>query len=303
MKRFISKSKIKFPRYKMIYRFLFGFLFLIFFIDFIISKSLSEDLVRIMESNIWGNQNMNKDFFIKNSFGFKKNDSTNVNSNDNNLKDIFIEVDKLEDPLIYIYNTFQTDKYKNNYYSSYSVNPVVTQASLMMQEYFKNNKINSIVEKNSVVKVLKDNGLLYTNSYKGSRMLMEEAKKNNPTLKYFLDIQVSDNIYEVTTVEMDGKAFAKVLFIVGTDNVNYAGNQKFAQDLHDLLEEKYAGISMGVSLRGGSGYQGIYNQDFNENTLLIQIGGSFNTIDEVNRTLKILTEVITEYVRREMDES
>ena len=44
------------------------------------------------------------------------------------------------------------------------------------------------------------------------------------------------------------------------------------------------------------GYQGIYNQDFSDKVMLIQVGGKENTIDEVNRTLEILAEVLSEYM-------
>ena len=46
----------------------------------------------------------------------------------------------------------------------------------------------------------------------------------------------------------------------------------------------------------GVGVNGIYNQDFNKNIILIEVGGQYNYIEEVNNTLKIISQVIYEYL-------
>ena len=55
-------------------------------------------------------------------------------------------------------------------------------------------------------------------------------------------------------------------------------------------------------MRGGNGYHGIYNQDFSSKALRIFIGGKDNTIDEVNRTLKVFASVLNDYIREENNE-
>ena len=127
------------------------------------------------------------------------------------------------------------------------------------------------------------------------------GSKNYPDLEMFFDLQVSDYEREATTVEIDGENYAKILFVVGTDNGTYLENQEFATELNGILESINPALSRGVSLRGGVGYQGIYNQDFSSKVLLIQVGGINNTIDEVNRSMKILAEVIATY-KEENDE-
>ena len=41
------------------------------------------------------------------------------------------------------------------------------------------------------------------------------------------------------------------------------------------------------------------HQDFNKNTILIEVGGQYNYIEEVNNTLKIMAKVIYEYLENE----
>lgn len=254
-----------------------------------------EKIVKSIVDNSYGNifyvnDNKENNLLYKNIYGFPFNNDTKVNSNIDN------------EPLIYLYNTFQTDKYVNTYYSSYSINPVITQASLILQENLKKLNINSIVETESVAKILKENNIDYTLSYKGSRILMEKAKNNNKSLEYFLDIDLSEDKRNVTTYESDKGDFAKVLFIVGTDYDSFEENKRFASILNEKLESINKNISRGVSLRGGTGFHGVYNQDFSTNALRIFIGGKENTIDEVNRTLKIFAKVLADYIMEEADE-
>lgn len=298
MKRFVSRKVIKIERYKLLWVCLVGFLVLLFSINFltniVVKKIASEKIQNFFTVNTFGEALRGSDnLWYKSIWGWdlKKEEPVFNNTNLNSL---------IDNPIVYIYNTFQTDKYKNNYYNSYNINPVITQASLILQELLKKEGINSLVEESSVAKVLSDNEIPYTNSYKGSRILMEKAKSNNNSLKYFLDMQLSDYEKSVTTVDIDGVSYAKILFVVGTDNFNYGENQVFANKLNEILERENKLLTRGVSLRGGSGYQGVYNQDYSSRVLLIQVGGKENTIDEVNRTLMVLAKVIKEYVREDI---
>ena len=47
----------------------------------------------------------------------------------------------------------------------------------------------------------------------------------------------------------------------------------------------------------GKGVNGKYNQDFDPNTILIEVGGQYNTIDEVNRSLKVFSRVLWTYLK------
>ena len=290
MKRFITRKKIKVPRYKILYFLIFSIITFMIIINVgvnIFLNSIDKDkLSNSIYSNSFGNIfKSNNNLFYENVFGLPFND-TKVNG-------------EVEEPIIYLYNTFQTDKYVNPYYSSYSINPVVTQGNLILQEYLKKLNINSLVEKESVAKTLKDNNIEYTLSYKGSRILMEKAKNNNQSLEYFFDIGISEDKRDVTTYVSDKGSFAKILFIVGTDYETYEENKRFASILNDKLVSINKNISRGISMRGGNGYHGVYNQDFSTKALRIFIGGKENTIDEVNRSLKIFASILADYIKEE----
>ena len=43
------------------------------------------------------------------------------------------------------------------------------------------------------------------------------------------------------------------------------------------------------------------NEDFNKNVFLIEIGGLYNYIDEVDNTLKVLAKYLKEYINHEKE--
>ncbi len=301
MKRFIARRKIKIPKYKIIgFKILIFMMVLVFinvFINIYIDLFLTYDMFKVVRLNAFGNiidkYNFNKNLLYKNSYGFNIYLDKIVSNNNSNITDLVINAE----PIIYIYNTFQTDKYTNNYYNSYNIEPVITQANLILQEYLKKEGIGSLVELESVAKVLKDNNISYSLSYQGSRILLSKAKQENSSLKYFIDIQLSDKDYNDTTCKINNEAYARILWVVGTDNVNYLENNKLMEEIDNEIKSLNNCISRGVSKWGGAGYHGIYNQDFDGRVMLLQVGGRKNTIDEVNRTLKVVAKALANYIK------
>lgn len=87
------------------------------------------------------------------------------------------------------------------------------------------------------------------------------------------------------------------MFVVGLDHKNYEPNLNLANELNNIIEEKYPGISRGISKKTGKGVNGIYNQDISSNSMLIEVGGVDNTIEEVNNTMDVLAEIISNYIK------
>lgn len=306
VRQFITRKRIKIPRYKLYYlAFVFCVIIIFLFnvvLTFVLDGENGEEFSNVLVGNSYGNvveyhfSGIDNSYLFQNSFGIKKHLEDSVIQIDGTLEEIVIQDLK---EVVYIYNTFQTDKYKSNYFNSYSIASYVTQASFMLGEYLKDYGIGSVVEEESVVEISKSENIPYTNSYAASRILLERSVEVTPSLTYYFDLQLSDYDYEETTVIIDGVSYAKILFVVGTDNGKYVENRAFAVKLEEILTGISKELSRGVSLRGGVGYQGVYNQDYSDHALLIQVGGVHNTIDEVNRSLKVLANVIATYIKEE----
>lgn len=202
-------------------------------------------------------------------------------------------------PTVYIYNTHQTESYLYDKVNNYNLDYNVMFASYILKEYLNDYNILSFVESASIKKVLNENNLIYKDSYKASRILLEESIINYPTLKYFIDLHRDSSVYEKTTCVIDNKSYAKILFVLGLENKNYLENEKMINYLNERLIKVNSCLSRGITKKSGVGVDGVYNQDFNSNAILIELGGQYNTITEVNNTLKIFAKVLAEYILEE----
>ena len=204
---------------------------------------------------------------------------------------------EIANPLVYLYNTHQSEEYASNHLESYNVKPTVMMTSYILREKLNNNGIPTIVEENDVTEFLRTNNWSYASSYKVTKLLMEDAKSKNEGLKYFIDLHRDSVKKSISTTTIDDKNYAKILFIVGLENENYKSNLNLTEQLNDLFNKKYPSLSRGIYKKQGPGVNGIYNQDFSPDTILIEVGGEENTIDEVYNTCEAISDVLTEYIK------
>ena len=205
-----------------------------------------------------------------------------------NLKKVSTNDDEIKEPIIYLYNTHDTEKY---------IDYNVHDAAYYLNNKLNDNNIYSIMEDKSMKVFLDENNLKYYGSYKASRSYLTDAFNNNPSLKYFIDIHRDSAKIDKTLITKDNKKYARVLFIVGLDNPTNEKNLTNSKKLNEIINNKVPGISRGVITKQGKGVNGVYNQDFSENVFLIEIGGVDNTKEEVINTLNIVYESLIEYIR------
>ena len=203
---------------------------------------------------------------------------------------------KSNEPLIYIYNTHDEEAYYNSYLNPYNIVPDVKLASYYFQERLKDLGIESVVEKRKIKDVLEENGWNYRYSYNASRVYLEEVAKNNPSIKYFIDLHRDSVSKDKTTTTINGKSYARVMFLVGLEHENYQKNLDLATRLNELISQFDSTLSRGIYQKEGPGVNGIYNQDFNSNTILIEVGGQYNTIEEVANTIEVIARVLKDYL-------
>ena len=152
------------------------------------------------------------------------------------------------------------------------------------------------MEETDITELLNINNWKYSYSYKASRMLVEDALAKNDSLKYIIDIHRDSVPKNTTTLTLNNKSYAKILFVVGIEHENYEQNIAIAQKLSDIVNSKCDSLSKGILKKGGKGNNGIYNQDLSSNALLIEVGGPENTIDEVTNTLTVIANSLYDLV-------
>lgn len=130
-------------------------------------------------------------------------------------------------------------------------------------------------------------------SYKYSKKTVMDAMADNKDLTFFFDIHRNSLRKKQTTITIDGQAYAQVMFIIGQENPNWRKNEAFANKIQDKLEEQYPGISHGIWGKTTANGNGEYNQSLSPGSVLIEIGGVDNTLEESYRTVDALAKVIT----------
>jgi len=206
-----------------------------------------------------------------------------------------------QDPLVYIYQThnkesFATESKTNEPSEAFHENKNISLVGERLSESLKKKNINSIHDKTNIMGILKERGLSFTKSYEVSRNVINTALEKNKSIKMVFDIHRGAEKRSDTTINLNGKDYPTVAFIVSRSSSNFEENFKNAELLHNKLELKYPGLSKGVIVKNNPN-QNTYNQDLLDNSVLLEIGGFENTLEEEYRTADILAEIISDILR------
>ena len=202
----------------------------------------------------------------------------------------------VNNPLVYIYNSHQLENYNNKNLEIYGITPNVLMASYLLKEKLNEKGISTIVEDTNMTEFLELNNWDYSNSYKASRIFMLDKKNTYNSLKYYIDIHRDSVNKNLSTVNINGKDYARILFVVGLEHDNYQKNLDLANEINGLFNKYYSGLSRGVLKKEGANVNGIYNQDVSDYVMLIEVGGVDNNIDEVMNTINAISDVLVKYI-------
>jgi len=139
-------------------------------------------------------------------------------------------------------------------------------------------------------------GYNWNYSYKYSLQTVQEAFAQHGDIAFLFDIHRDAAPRDVTTATIGGVDYAKVYFIVGKKNAHWEQNEAFARRIHDKLEKEYPGLSRGIWDKGSGGHAE-YNQSVSPNSILIEVGGPYNTLEESYRTADALAKAIADVYR------
>lgn len=216
------------------------------------------------------------------------------------LEKVFLnkEEEKVKEinPTIYLYNTHDTEEYKSN--NLFSFNPNVTMIKYILKNELEKNNYKVLIEERSIKDLLNINNWSYNYSYKASRIYMDEISNQYNSIKYYIDIHRDSLEHDKTTITIDNKDYAKLIFLIGLENPNYQDNLYFTEKINNKLNEYYPNLSKGIYKKGGPGVNGVYNQDKSPYAILVEFGGYENTTYEVLNSIlafsKCYIEVLNE---------
>ena len=268
----------------------------------------SNNLINIL-TNLITNFDLNKpSTVLEKSFKLKdyndekmiKNDSDNdlsleeLEKISNYIKDPYDT--EINNPRIYIYNTHQHENYSNKNLEIYNITPNVMMASYLLKEKLNQLGVPTVVEEANLIEFMRLNNWEHKDSYKASRFYIIDAMNKYKNLDLLIDLHRDSLSKEASTTEIDGKNYAKILFVVGLDNPSYQENLNLANKIHELVSNKYPTLSRGVLTKKGPLNDGVYNQDLSSKMILLEVGAQYNTIDEVLNTIEVLSHIFKEII-------
>lgn len=203
--------------------------------------------------------------------------------------------------VVFIYQSHSTESYLpelkgvKNPDEAYDVTTNVTLVGARLAQNLEKDGIGAVhSDKIYSASTIKD--FRYPYSYKYSLKTLQEAAAVHPDLKYFLDIHRDSQDRDKTTVDINGKSYAQIYFIIGAKNPNWKQNEQFANQIHEALEAKYPGLSKGIHAKTANEGNGEYNQSFSPNSILIEVGGPYNTLEECYRTTDALADAVSSVI-------
>ncbi|WP_121664562.1 stage II sporulation protein P [Metabacillus litoralis] len=159
----------------------------------------------------------------------------------------------------------------------------------------RSNGIWNDVSQVDIVNMLNNRNLTFGRSYQMSREVVVNELRENRDLEMAFDIHRDSLPREHSTIDIGGESLAKVSFVIGSGHENYKKNLDFTNGIHEVIEKKYPGLSRGVIIKDKSQGNGVYNQDLLPNSVIVEIGGVENNLEELYRSADILGNAISQY--------
>lgn len=202
-------------------------------------------------------------------------------------------------PVVYIYQSHNRESFfpelpEQRAYREqppYSNTKNVTLVGKELSRALKEIDINSIHDKTDIDGILKQRGSYFPDSYKVSRENLQKVLAENDSIRMVFDIHRDSQKRSESTIEMNGQDYARIKFVVSKTSGNYETNKIFATQLHEQLEKLFPGLSVGV-IEKGIDPQNTYNQELHDNSVLLEVGGIDNTLEETYRSMDVFAQAL-----------
>lgn len=207
---------------------------------------------------------------------------------------ISIPVDELPpvelngDPMIIIYNTHNGEGYKPSEGASRfdGKNAGIVEVAKNMGRAFESLHAIKTIQ-SDVIHDYPD----FTKSYINSMRTVQGLLKKYPKVQVVIDVHRDAGLNQRsdTLVKINGKNYAKVMLVVGTEHPKWKDNANFAEKVVNKANELYPGLIKTTRLAKDRRY----NQHLHPRALLMEFGSDLNTKEDANNSARLMAEVIS----------
>lgn len=126
-------------------------------------------------------------------------------------------------------------------------------------------------------------------AYVRSRRTVEEKLKEDPDALF--DVHRDAAPAEEYLEEVEGEERVQIMLVVGRQNQNSANNQRFAEGLKAVADQKYPGLVKGILMANGN-----YNQDLSPRNLILEVGSHENEREGAEESVVLFADVANGYL-------
>lgn len=188
----------------------------------------------------------------------------------------------VKDKKIHIYNTHQGEEY-----DGYNV----VLGANYLKDCLSSQGYQCDVESNDFEGYKAVHNIAYNKSYSVSKMYLEQSIQSNGGYDLIIDFHRDSISKELSTINHNGKSYAKIMFVVGKSSGKFDAVNQLSQQLSDIANTIIPKISRGVYVK-----QSHYNQGTSDNMVLIEVGAQSNTKEEIQATVEVIASAIGKYL-------
>ena len=188
----------------------------------------------------------------------------------------------VKDKKIHIYNTHQGEEY-----DGYNV----VLGANYLKDCLSSQGYQCDVESNDFEGYKAVHNIAYNKSYSVSKMYLEQSIQSNGGYDLIIDFHRDSISKELSTINHNGKSYAKIMFVVGKSSGKFDAVNQLSQQLSDIANTIVPKISRGVYVK-----QSHYNQGTSDNMVLIEVGAQSNTKEEIQATVEVIASAIGKYL-------
>ena len=193
-----------------------------------------------------------------------------------------VKSDVVKDKKIHIYNTHQGEEY-----DGYNV----VLGANYLKDCLSSQGYQCDVEANDFEGYKAVHNIAYNKSYSVSKMYLEQSIQSNGGYDLIIDFHRDSISKELSTINHNGKSYAKIMFVVGKSSGKFDAVNQLSQQLSDIANSIVPKISRGVYVK-----QSHYNQGTSDNMVLIEVGAQSNTKEEIQATVEVIASTIGKYL-------
>ena len=188
----------------------------------------------------------------------------------------------VKDKKIHIYNTHQGEEY-----DGYNV----VLGANYLKDCLSSQGYQCDVESNDFEGYKAVHNIAYNKSYSVSKIYLEQSIQSNGGYDLIIDFHRDSISKELSTINHNGKSYAKIMFVVGKSSGKFDAVNQLSQQLSDIANTIVPKISRGVYVK-----QSHYNQGTSDNMVLIEVGAQSNTKEEIQATVEVIASAIGKYL-------